>query len=169
MTNAVEVGRTALTIDGLNLLLRKVVIEEMALDGVQLDTPRKTSGAIVKAPAVTAKKTIFEKLNIPPLKIPSAQEILEKEQLQSVKLVESVQAEIKNGKEKWQSQLAALPDKNKVEDYRRRLKGLKSATKGGLLGILGGAGEAIEIEKEIQNDINSIQAVKVAWKVIWHR
>ncbi len=46
MTNAVEVAKVRMGLDGLNLLRRKVIIEEMALEGLRLSTPRTTSGAV---------------------------------------------------------------------------------------------------------------------------
>lgn len=48
MTNAVEIARIALTMDGLNLLRRKVIVEEMTMGGLKLNTPRTTSGAVQK-------------------------------------------------------------------------------------------------------------------------
>ena len=45
MTNAVEMAKVTMGLDGLNLLRHKVIVEEMALEGVRLGTPRATSGA----------------------------------------------------------------------------------------------------------------------------
>ena len=56
MTNAVEVQRISFLMDGLNLLRRKVLVNEMTVDGVRFGTPRKTSGAIGKQePGVVQK------------------------------------------------------------------------------------------------------------------
>ena len=54
MTNAIEIGRIAGAVDGLNLLRRKVIIEEMAMEGVRFGTARRTSGAISEGPAKKA-------------------------------------------------------------------------------------------------------------------
>jgi uncharacterized protein (TIGR03545 family) len=51
MRNAFEAGRIACLVDGVNLLLRKVTIDEMTVSGVRLNTPRKTSGEVEKTPA----------------------------------------------------------------------------------------------------------------------
>src|SRR5437762_8117232 len=40
MRNAVEVSRVTMRLDGGSLLRRKVIVEEMILDGVRLNTPR---------------------------------------------------------------------------------------------------------------------------------
>ncbi|MCH7616157.1 MAG: AsmA family protein [Nitrospinae bacterium] len=46
MTNLVEIARLTMNLDGLQLLGRKVIIDEMQVDGVQFGTARATSGAI---------------------------------------------------------------------------------------------------------------------------
>ena len=52
MKNAVEISRINLSLEVAHLLHRKIIIKEVVLDGIQLNTPRKTSGALVsRAPA----------------------------------------------------------------------------------------------------------------------
>ena len=57
MTNAVEIARIAGSLDGLNLLRRKVIIEEVALDGVRFHTQRTTSGALTEQPTPPSAAT----------------------------------------------------------------------------------------------------------------
>ncbi len=162
MTNAVEIARIAFTMDGLPLLRRKVLIEEMTADGIRLNTPRTSSGAVVK-PAEQASDRRAGRLPgvaLPWLQFRDPREILKSEALESVKLVESVRADVAAAKDRWQKQLAALPDKATFDGYRKRLEGLKAAGKGGLGGLLGGAGEALAIQKDLTRDLEQIQAVK---------
>ena len=46
MSNAVEAGWIDFSLDSLNLLRRKIIIDTMAMEGVRFNTPRKTSGAV---------------------------------------------------------------------------------------------------------------------------
>ncbi|MDE3036364.1 MAG: hypothetical protein KGJ14_10370, partial [Nitrospirota bacterium] len=46
MSNAVEAARIAMSLDGLNLFRRKVIIEEMAVEGLRFGTQRQSSGAV---------------------------------------------------------------------------------------------------------------------------
>ena len=46
MTNAVEIAKLSMGLDGLLLLRRKVIIDEMIITGVKFGTVRTTSGAI---------------------------------------------------------------------------------------------------------------------------
>ncbi len=46
MKNAVEINRISLSLEPSSLFRRKIIVKEMLVDGIQLQTPRKTSGAI---------------------------------------------------------------------------------------------------------------------------
>jgi uncharacterized protein (TIGR03545 family) len=163
MTNAVEISRIAMTLDSLNLLRRKAIVEEMVADGVRLNTPRKTSGAIARQPempAIEAKAGPGDLFKLPDVSLKDPKEILAKEDLQSLKLAESLRADIEAEKDRWQKQLSELPDKAKLEDYKRRLEKLKSAGKGGLGGILGGVSEAAALQQDLSRDLERIKGAK---------
>ena len=159
MTNAVEVARIAFTMDALNLLRRKVIIEEMAMAGMQFHTPRATSGAVAKPveSQTAASKSAF---SLPSVQLRDPKEILKNEDLKSLKIAESARTEVQAAKDRWQKQLAGLPDKAKFADYKKRVDGLKSAGKGGLGGMLGGAGEALKLQEDIRKDLTQIQNAK---------
>lgn len=167
MKNAVEISAVNLSLDTLNLLRRKVIIDEMTLNGVQLDTKRKTSGAVVgrtgilpTAPKKAAKKGLCGEIALPAFEVPDVKEILNKEGLQSIKLVQSLQADIQSEKEQWQDQLSDLPDKKKFDEYRQRIEQLKSGKKGSLGGLLGAGSDAVNLQKEIQGDIDRIKQAR---------
>ncbi len=159
MTNAVQVDRIAFNLDGLNLLRRKVIIEEMAVEGVRFGTPRTHSGAVAKPAGGGAVSKAVEaaKASLPTFTVPDVNDILSKESLESLTLADTLKADLQAQKDKWQKELAALPNKEKLEGYKKRLEGLKSAGKGGVAGVLGGANEVLAIQKEIAADIDRIK------------
>ena len=163
MTNAVEIARIAFSMDSLNLLRRKVIIEEATVEGVRLNTPRTTSGAIASRPAEAepvSKKAMGDLFSLPSLSAINVQEILSKEELRSQALVESLRTDLQAEQEQWQKRLAALPDKAKLDSYRKRLEGLKSAGKSGLGGVVGGASEALAIQQDLSRDLDQIKSAK---------
>lgn len=160
MTNAVEVRRISFLMDGLNLLRRKIIIEEMTVDGVRFGTPRKTSGAIGKQEPGVIQKIAKTKFVLPTAQIPDVKEILAKEELRSLKLAETLRADIQAEQDRWKQQMAQLPDKAKFDDYKQRLDKVTSAGKGGLGGIVGGAGEAAAIQKDVAADLEKIKTAK---------
>src|SRR3972149_5940318 len=161
MRNAVAAARIAFGVDALQLLRRKVIIDEMTIDGVRFDTERKTSGALVKQPDQKKEpETAASSFSLPALDLPSARHTLAKEDLESLTAIAAVRADVDAGRERWKQRVSDLPDKAKVDEYKRRLDGLKASSKGGIEGLLGGAGEAANLRKDAQQDLGRIRGAR---------
>ena len=159
MTNAVEIAQVAMGLDGLNLLRRKVIVEEMALEGVRLGTPRVTSGATRDVSLQEEESEMFS-IDLPSLEIPDVKNILEQEDLETIRLIETLKADLKREKETWKSRLKELPGKAQLAEYKQRVKNLKKAKKGGLEGILSGVGEVQSLKQDIEQEIASLKGAK---------
>jgi uncharacterized protein (TIGR03545 family) len=163
MKNAFEIARANLSLDTGQILLHKFIVDEMTLEGVQFNTPRKTSGAVVKKPeapkSATAEKSSKEGQPslFGDLEVPDVKEILKREELKTLTLVQSLEDDLKNGKQKWQARLKQLPDKEKLESYRQRLEKLKGVRKGGLGNLLGATTDATALEKDLTADIKQLE------------
>ncbi|MBM4132200.1 MAG: TIGR03545 family protein [Nitrospira sp.] len=160
MSNAVEAARIAMSLDGLNLFRRKVIIEEMAVEGLRFGTPRQSSGAVAPSREPSAVAKLAAKVPMPSFEVPNIKTVMATADLQSVKLVEALQADIKKEQENWKRRLAELPDQNKLNDYKTRIEKLKSSTKGGLGGMLGATGEVAAIQKDLAQDLDRIKSAK---------
>lgn len=151
--NSVEAKKISFRINSLNLLRRKIIIEEMAAEGIQLDTPRKTSGALKKEKqketAQGSKPSGFL------ANLPDVKGLLEKEKdnLESIKLANSLKEEIKSFNGIWEKKLAELPGKEKIEAYKKRITELSSKGEKGMSGMLGKASEVASLKNEIEADI----------------
>lgn len=173
MKNAVEIRQISLGVEPFNLLRRKVIVREMTVDGVQLGTPRETSGALKgkRKPGKTKEAGKEGEtaggvngpcgtVSLPSFTIPDVGKILQTEQLESIMLMQSLSKDISNEKVKWRNALANLPDKKHFETYRARIEKLKSANKGGIAGLLGSASELPALQKDIQNDLKKIKTAQ---------
>ena len=158
MRNAVEVSRVTMRLDGGSLLRRKVIVEEMILDGVRLNTPRQTSGATADRPAKpaaepkagTGERDKLRHVSLDP------KEILAKEDLPSLKLVESLRPDIQAGKDRWQKRLSELPDKARLLEHKRQFDTLRSVNKNSDAGMLGAAVEMAALQREVRYDLEPI-------------
>lgn len=161
MKNAVEFKKAVAAIDFGKLLMRKVIIDEMSLNGIQFNTDRKYSGAIKKT---TKSKEIEEKetekkrltLKLPSLEIPDVKMIIQNENLETLQAIQKLKEDIENIKAEWQKNLNSLPDKKKLESYKERIDNLKSSSKG-IGAIFGKATEAASLKKEIETDISQLK------------
>jgi len=160
MTNAVAIKKMGCSLNGLMLFSGKVIIEEMTADGIRLNTPRKTSGAItpkeVPAKEAKSKRQLFPQLK----KIPSLKEVLEKEDLNSLKLIEAVHSDLNTKQDQWQKTIAEFSDKKKLNEYKAQLKKVMSLPKGDLTAILDRAKEAEKIRREISEDMKKIKSAR---------
>lgn len=157
MRNVFEAARISFAIDGVNLIRKKYIIEEMAVEGVKLSTERKTSGAIgrpkkAEAPEQDAMKLLTAEL-------PDVKEVLKKEKLESIKLIEDLGEEIKADRARLEKELSELPDEKKIKQYEERIESLKGSQRG-LEGIVGGAAELLALKNEIQGQLKRIAALK---------
>ncbi|MFZ5565031.1 MAG: TIGR03545 family protein [Thermodesulfobacteriota bacterium] len=164
MTNAVEIDEMALTIDSANLLLRKLIVNEMAVEGLRFGTARSVSGAVEKAAGTSddqpsAVKKALDKIDLPAFELPNPQEILAKEELETIKLANTLKTDIADEKIKWENRLQDLPDKAQFEQYRKRISQLK-AKSGSLSGMVGKAGESAQLYQEVKADLNDVKAAK---------
>ncbi|MEA3222126.1 MAG: TIGR03545 family protein [Thermodesulfobacteriota bacterium] len=167
MKNAFEIDRATFSIDTLNLFRRKAIINEMTLDGLRLDTSRKTSGALpsrtTRAPAVS-KEGSKKEFKVPLFEVPNVGDVLKKEDLKSLRLVESLRADIKREKDNWRDRVQGLPDKKKVDEYKARIDRIKKARNGGIKDILNATSEAAAIRKDLKHDIKNIKGVQKEFK-----
>ena len=125
MSNIVEINNVAFTMDGSYLIRRKLLINEMNIDGLRLNTQRKYSGAIAKtkkAAPVTESKKIDEKstFKLPGFEMPDVDEILKKETLKVDEAANILKTDIPETKQSWESLKAALPDQKRLDSYKTR-------------------------------------------------
>lgn len=121
-TNQFEAESISAKIDLAPLLLRKLIIDDLTITGVQLSTLRESKGDVyrVSAEEESQAENIFTDAKV----IPSVDEILAKSPLKTTKAIEETQAVYAKHSQKLQQQYAALPEKDKLADYQTRIKAL---------------------------------------------
>lgn len=162
MRNVVEFERTAMSIEFGKLLMRKVIIDEMSLEGLRFNTERQNSGALSKKQnkAVATEKDKKSGLSLPSFELPQAEDILAKADLKTLEAAKELKSDIQNAKSNWQERLKSLPDKEKLQSYKERIEKLQGSS-GGIAGMLGKAKEASSLKNDIQSDLAQIrQAAK---------
>jgi uncharacterized protein (TIGR03545 family) len=160
MSNAVEARQIDFSLDGLNLLKRKIIIDTMAMEGVRLNTPRKTSGAVVtqtreKNPPAGSSEPPPAASGLPSFQLPDLNDILAREKLESLEQIKHLQAEIDTLKTGWQNRLADAPDQKTFEQYQARAKKLQKNAKG-ISGVLTIANDLKKLQKDVSTDIKRL-------------
>lgn len=165
MENAVAVGRMYSDIELLPLIQQKVIINNLRMEGIQLNTPRKTSGELPQF----ARSKSAEDNALPPwlnqmceakdavqFKIPKVEDILAVEKLQSTQLAKELSSQIDAAKALWQQRLNKLPAQKEFDAYKTRFDKIK-ASGGGLTSLLGSANELKTLQADLKKDLEAIK------------
>jgi len=155
MTNAFEAGRIAFRMDGPNALRRKVIIEEMSVEDVRLNTPRKTSGAV----AATGPSPFEQLMELPSFVIPNVKEAFEKEKadLRSLRIITGAAADAGAARDRWTAKVKELQAAADVEKYRTRYQELKAKKgKASVGSLIGGSKDLLALQKQVKADIQTI-------------
>jgi len=129
MENTVQVGRIAFNMDPGALLRRKLLVQEMAVERMAFNTPRKSSGAVKKRSAGSGGDGEGTGFHMPALKVPPVSEILANEDLTSVQISGDLKEKAALAENSVQGSLSNLPDRAKAAQYKKRLETLLAGDK----------------------------------------
>jgi uncharacterized protein (TIGR03545 family) len=158
-TNIVEAGRISFHMDGPNALRRKTIIDEMRVENVRLNTPRRSPGFVVQG----GKSVVEQLAELPSFVIPNVKEVFEQEKagLPSLKLISGAADDGEKAKAKWEAkvkELKAAADPDKYQKAYEELKARKG--KASLGNILGGAKDVVSLQKQVRTDLTTIASAK---------
>lgn len=165
MTNLFEVATTRFSVEPGALLLRKVIIDEMAIDDLRLKTARQQSGELPKKEKKKSEEKKESKSgtdkawDMPSFEIADVKSVLAKEPLASVAEADALKKDIEKIRTDFETRFMALPDKETFEGYEDRLKKIKSG-KVSLGNILGKADELKQLKKDVDKDLDTIKTMK---------
>ena len=121
-TNQLEAETVSARINLAPMLLRKLIIDDLTINGIQLGSLRDVKGHVYRRPikALNLAEDIFADVK----ELLSVDEILAKSPLKTTKAIENTQAIFAKHSEVLQQQYAALPEKNELAKYQVRIKAL---------------------------------------------
>ena len=117
--NVVEVGDIGISVSVLPLLSKRVVIDEMVMENLRVNTKRKTSGQLPRRlkKRVKAEEKEEKPTEIPCVKLPNldvfkkkfdVKELVDTNRLESVKRAKQLGEDVSQWKSKWESELKYL-------------------------------------------------------------
>jgi uncharacterized protein (TIGR03545 family) len=161
-TNAIEISRIGFSLDALNLLRRKVIIQEMSAEGVRFGTARKKPGLVAARDEKKPTEKKPSSFALPSFEMPDVKKILETEAFGSVKLIDDAKADIQNKRDGWQKRVAELPNRAAVDAYRSRIDKLKASSRSSLQDLAGAAGDAKKIKDDLERDLDRVRQSREA-------
>ncbi len=162
MENALEAERIAFDIDWIGLLLDRVHVDEVSVEGLRFGTVRDTSGAIGTTARETRRSRLLtgvrEKAQIPPLEVPSAQEVLEREQLASPQVIADARQTLSERRRGLEARLAELPGEAALQRHRQRLADLEGGDD--LESRLKAAKRTRDLVEAIRDDLEALRSAR---------
>ncbi|MCW7753559.1 TIGR03545 family protein [Desulfobotulus sp. H1] len=162
MTNAIEIAGIRMKMDASALMLGKVDVREMAVEGIRMGTPRRVSGALPEKKKEEKKKmtvpSVMDRLPMPSMEIPDVSVILERASLGSLEEADRLERTLREEYERFEQRLRNLPDADDFAAYRTRIEDLRKG--GGLAGVLAGARELREIKVDVDKDMLALRRAR---------
>ncbi len=159
-TNSLVCDRIAFSLDSLSLLRRKVIIDEMAIEGMRFDTPRRRPGSLNKLPGKKSEPVKKPSVLLP-LSMPDSKTILQTAQLESPKFIESAKSDVQQLQKTWQKRIAEqMPNKATLDAYESSIKKFRQSKTSGNQGLMGELGEVRTLAADITRDIERVKRAK---------
>ena len=171
MQNMVEVSAFRFNVDAGQAVYKKLIVDEMALEGIRLNTERKTPAKVYnkakgKANDETSPsgedsgaKSDFSFAS--GLDIKSPEDILKSEKLETLEAVESSKKQLQDMKVKWEEKIKNELSPQAIDEIKQRILELKEkAKKPALDNIQGLTSEFQAVRADIQGKLDSIPKLK---------
>lgn len=149
-TNQIEAESVSAKIDLAPLLLRKLIIDSLTISGLQLGSSRESEGDVYLKPVdeQSQAEDVFADVK----EFPSVDDILAKSPLKTTKAIEGTRAVYSKHSDTLQQQYAALPEKDKLADYQKRIKALTEIDYKDPIKLATAKKEFDRLKEEILND-----------------
>lgn len=159
MTNLVEIDSIRFGLDSQALLWKKIFIEELSIEGVQLNTTRSSSGEIsglTESDSEQAPAADSGKFELPDYSKEEVMAIVENAELITVKKLTTLQAEQKAIREYWSSELDESNNQKKMEELQAESKRLIARAKENKLNLLTDRKAWKKLKKDIKTERNRL-------------
>lgn len=160
MQNILDIKQIRFNMDGLNLLRRKVLINEMQVDGVRLNTARSTSGAVKRRskpkPKQDAAADKDNGFKLPDIAIPDVDKILAREELKTPEQASQLKSDVKTSQQNWDKIKDKLPGEKQADAYKERIERLKQTDTRDIGQITEAIKELKTVKEDISADLNYI-------------
>ena len=154
MFNSFEVGAITATLDSALLLRRQLIVEQLDIVDVRINSPRTHSGATKDTPT-TAKSARFDFSDlVPDISLPDMNILLADAQQQVNAEITKIEQQIEGVEQRWRNNIQQLPSKDKVAEYRDRWDKLSSAS------FMEKILAAKKLKGEISNDLKVIKTFR---------
>ncbi|WP_044412471.1 TIGR03545 family protein [Thiomicrospira microaerophila] len=120
MQNLFVIDDITLTINLYHLILKRFVVEDLRLQGLALNVPRKTSGALPVKPTLPLLEDTQDAkgFELPNVNLPDTNEILARERIETLELARALKQQTEQARTDWQDIESRLPREEQLKQYK---------------------------------------------------
>jgi uncharacterized protein (TIGR03545 family) len=156
--NQVQADEIIAQIDLAPLLLNKIIIDDMTITGVAFSQIRESEGDVYRLPeGQDSKPKILD-----PKNIPSVDDILARADLKTTKAIKEAQESYQRHAQTLKSQYENLPSKEKLNQYKVKIKALTQTNYKNPLELAAAKKEFDKLRTDLSEDKQKIESFKQA-------
>ncbi len=161
--NLVQFGRIKFDFDGGRALSKKVIIDDMTLDGLLLNQKRRVPAKPYKPAREESEKKSEEDSSTPfgiplDLDFKNPKDIIKNEKLETLEVIKKTKGDLKALEDKWKAEIDKNFSKKSLAQIKQRIKNIKTKSKNlkSLEAIQSFAEEIEALDKDIEARIEAI-------------
>lgn len=165
MKNLIDVDNIQFHLDAKYLFDRKVIIEDMVVEGLKFNTDREKSGEIEGAEPLTVKRA-FDDFVMPLLDLSKLKTFIEQEDLQSINELNEVVDDFDRVYTEWQASVRMMPTIDDMNAHRSRAnKIIVDIEKNRVTGLIANSKKIKQLKEDVERDIDNINVNKKAMQI----
>ncbi|TDF38314.1 TIGR03545 family protein [Alteromonadaceae bacterium M269] len=158
--NKVQAETLSADVEILPLLMQKVVINNLQVTGVEFDQERSKPGEVYRQP--DAKQSFIPSFDEGDVELPDIDDLIAKSPLKTTKAIADAEAAYALHKTQLEAQYKALPNKEKLENYKQQIEALKETDYKNPAELLAAKEKFEAIKQEIRADKKQFEDFKNA-------
>ena len=160
--NLFSFEKAVFSLDFGSLFARKILINELTILDLKTESQRESEGKVFISEREEQKENNSKPaLNLPTVELPSAEELLEKFPIQSVKKAQEIKSNADLITKKIKKEIENLPSEAQIKAHEARLKALKADSKDPLK-LLAKAKDIKKTRDAIKSDLEKFKQLKKA-------
>lgn len=166
MQNLVSIGHLGASLNFYQLVVGRTVIEDMSLEHLAFNQPRKTSGALVKVDKKAKEATKKEAskkdggLAMPSMLVPKPEDILSRQTFKTSEQADKINEQLNQLNNKWDDLQKQMPNSQMLADYQKRFEGLTKGSINSLADLKAKQAEFEKLQKEVSKKADVIKQGK---------
>lgn len=152
MKNLFEVSNITFALDSKSLLWKKVLINKMNIEGIQLGTSRKSSGELEGGRATEKLANKVSSIELPAMTEGDIKELVEKADLITVKRLNELNKSQQELQDYWKSALDKQSYQQRIEELKKEFNRLSARAKKNKMNLIGDRKKWKKLKKNIDKE-----------------